>query len=97
MEVLQGIDAVLCCVPSGATKFHDQKLLIDAAIDAGVKLFFASEYASNIMSPHYQVFPTEFVGDKVKVRKYLEEKGAAGQIAWTALNGGPFFDMCEYQ
>lgn len=69
-------------------------MLIDAAIEAEVKLFFASEYSANVMGPHYQVFPTEVVGDKVKVRQYLDEKAAAGEIAWTALNGGPFFDMC---
>jgi hypothetical protein len=35
------------------------------------------------------------VGEKLRVREYLEEKAAAGQMAWTALNGGPFFDLCE--
>ncbi len=94
-NAFQGQDAVLCCVPGGATRFDAQKILIDAAIAAGVKLYFASEYSSNIMSPHYQIFPTEFVGDKVKVRRYLEKKAAEGQMSWTALNGGPFFDMCE--
>lgn len=90
-------DAVVCCVPGGATKFGPQNLLIDAAIEAGVKLFFASEFAADAMSPHYQMFPTEYVGDKAKVKKYLEEKAAQGNVAWTALNGGPFFDMCEWQ
>ena len=89
-------DALLCCVPGGATKFAAQKLLIDAAIEARVKLFFASEFGGNIMSPHYRLFPTEFVGDKVKTREYLEEKAKTGEIAWTSLNGGPFFDMCKY-
>lgn len=69
--------------------------MIDAAIEAGVKLFFASEFVADVMSPHYQIFETHFAGDKIKVRKYLEEKAAAGNIAWTALNGGPFFDMCK--
>lgn len=87
-------DAVLDCVPGGATKFATQKLLIDAAIEAGVQLFFASEYSADIMGPHYQRFPTQIVGDKVKIRQYLMEKADAGEIAYTALNGGPFFDMC---
>ncbi|MCJ1455386.1 hypothetical protein MMC28_005741 [Mycoblastus sanguinarius] len=93
IHALRNQDAVVCCVPGGATRFGPQKLLIDAAIEAGVKLFFASEFVSNILSPNYQLFPTEFVGDKVRVREYLAEKAAAGQIAYTALNGGPFFDM----
>ena len=93
---LRGQDALLCCVPGGATKFAAQKLLIDAAIEARVKLFFASEFGGNIMSPHYRLFPTEIVGDKVKVREYLEERAKMGEIAWTSLNGGPFFDLCRY-
>lgn len=77
-------------------RLPSQKLLIDAAIEAGVKLFSPSEYVSDILGPAYAVFPSQFVGDKIKVRHYLEEKAAAGQIAYTALNGGPFFDMCEF-
>ena len=45
------------------------------------------------MSSHYQTFPMEFVGDKVKIRGYLEKRAKTGKIAWTALNGGSFFDM----
>ncbi|MCJ1422892.1 hypothetical protein MMC29_000772 [Sticta canariensis] len=93
VTALQNQDALVCCVPGSATKFAPQKLLIDAAIAAGVKLFFASEFGSNILSPHYEIFPTQFVGDKIKVRKYLEERASACEIAYTALNGGPFFDL----
>ncbi|KAI9875689.1 MAG: hypothetical protein M1830_008117 [Pleopsidium flavum] len=93
LNALRNQDAVVCCVPGSATKFAPQKLLIDAAIEAGVKLFFASEFVSNILSPHYAIFPKQFVGDKVKVRKYLKERASAGEMAYTALNGGPFFDM----
>jgi hypothetical protein len=95
-DALRGKDAVACCVGGTQTTFDQQKLLIDASIEAGVKLFFASEYSGNILSPHYRMFPTQFVGEKLLVRKYLEEKAAAGQMAWTALNGGPFFDMCKF-
>ena len=95
VKALQNQDALLSCVPGGATKFASQKLLIDAAVEAGVKLFFASEYSADVMGPLYQRFPTQVVGDKVKVRQYLMEKAAAGEIAYTALNGGPFFDMCK--
>ena len=96
VKALHNQDALLCCVSGGATKFTPQKVLIDAAIEAGVKLFFASEFASDVPSPHYQIFPPEFVGDKIKVRHYLEEKAAANEIAYTAWNGGPFFDMCRF-
>lgn len=90
-----GHDAVLSCVPGGATDFESQKLLIDAAIAAGVKLFFASEYSANVMSEQYARLPVQFVGEKPRIRKYLEDKAKEGAIAWTALNGGPFFDLCK--
>jgi hypothetical protein len=96
VSALRGQDALLCCVGGTQTKFDPQKLLIDASIEAGVKMFFASEYSGNILSPHYRMLPTQFVGEKLRIREYLEEKAAAGQIAWTALNGGPFFDMCKF-
>lgn len=95
VTALRGQDALLCCVGGTQTKFNQQKVLIDASIDAGVKLFFASEYSGNILSPHYRLLPTQFVGEKLLVREYLEAKAAVGQIAWTAINGGPFFDMCK--
>ncbi len=83
-------------MPAAATSFSNQKLLIDAAIEAGVKLFFASEFVGNILGAYYQLFPKQWVGEKVAVRRYLEEKAKEGQICWTALNGGPFFDMCMF-
>ncbi|MCJ1394249.1 hypothetical protein MMC18_007127 [Xylographa bjoerkii] len=93
VTALHNQDALVCCVPGGATAFPPQKLLIDAAIAAKVKLFFADEFVSDILSPHFEIFPTAVVGEKAKIRMYLEEKAAKGEIAWTALNGGPFFDM----
>ncbi|KAI4165274.1 MAG: hypothetical protein LQ342_001142 [Letrouitia transgressa] len=92
-KALENQDALVCCVPGGATHFAPQRLLIDAAIAAGVKLFVASEFSADITSERYKLFPTEIVGDKLQIRRYLEEKAAEGKIAWTALNGGPFFDM----
>lgn len=95
VAALGGHDALLSCVPGGATGFEAQKLLIDAAIAAGVILFFASEYSANIMSAPYARLPIQFVGEKPRIRRYLEEKAKEGRIAWTALNGGPFFDLCK--
>ena len=82
-------------MPGGATDLASQKLLIDASIAAGVKLFFASEYSADVMSPQYARLPTQVVGDKPQIRRYLEDRAREGSIAWTALNGGPFFDLCR--
>jgi putative NADH-flavin reductase len=94
-EALQNQNAVICAIPSPAVKLSSQKLIIEAAIKAGVSLYFADEFVSNILNPGFGLFPTEFVGEKIEVRKYLEQKASNGEIAFTALNGGPFFDMCQ--
>lgn len=73
-----------------------QRALVDAAVDAGVKLFFADEFVADITAPQYVAMPASYVGDKIAVRAYLEERAGRGEIGWVALNGGPFFDMCEF-
>jgi len=92
-EAFFGQDAVLNCVTGGATQYDASKLIIDAAVAAGVKLFFANEFVGHIDSPQYRRLPEAFVGAKFRIREYLRELAAAGKIAWTSLNGGPFFDM----
>lgn len=69
--------------------------MIDAAIAAGVKLFFTNEFVGDIASPRYQRMPEAFVGAKVRIRRDLEMLASEGKISWTSLNGGPFFDMCR--
>lgn len=94
-DALRGQDAVVCCVPGGATAFEPMKLLIDASIAAGVKFFIPSEFVSDITTPEFDAFPKDVVGEKVRIRNYLVEKSQAGEIAFSAVNGGPIFDMCE--
>ncbi|KAF2264187.1 NAD(P)-binding protein [Lojkania enalia] len=92
-SAFQGQDAVINCVSGGATQYEPYKLIIDAAVAAGVKLFFANEFVGNLLSEQFKRLPETFVGAKVRIRQYLEELGKEGKINWTALNGGPFFDM----
>ncbi|OJD33525.1 isoflavone reductase family protein [Diplodia corticola] len=94
-DALRGQDAVLSLVPGGQVRWDAQKRLVDASVDAGVRLFVPSEFVTDVLTPQYAVFPASFVGDKVALRGYLEELAEEGRIAWAALNGGPFFDMCE--
>jgi hypothetical protein len=46
-----------------------------------------------VTSEQYGRLPEVIVGAKVRIRQYLGELGRAGKLSWTALNGGPFFDM----
>lgn len=86
-------DAIVNCITGGATQYEPSKLIIDAAVAAGVKFFFADEFVGYIDSPQFQRLPEAFAGAKFRIRKYLRELAAEGRMSWTGLNGGPFFDM----
>ncbi|KAI4674430.1 uncharacterized protein J4E88_008164 [Alternaria novae-zelandiae] len=89
----QNQDAVVNCITGGATHYEPSKLIIDAAVAAGVKLFFANEFVGEITREAFRRLPETFVGGKCRIREYLEGLGREGKMAWTSLNGGPFFDM----
>jgi len=95
VSAFTGQDAVVNCVTGSATQFSSSKLIIDAAVAAGVKVFFANEFVSHVESEQYQRLPEAYVGAKVRIRGYLTELGGEGKIGWMSLNGGPFLDMCE--
>ncbi|KAH7091517.1 hypothetical protein FB567DRAFT_518878 [Paraphoma chrysanthemicola] len=93
VSAFTGQDAVVNCITGGATQYEPSKLIIDAAIAAGVKFYFANEFVSNLMSEQYKRLPESYVGAKVRIRAYLEGLAREGKITWTSLNGGPLFDM----
>ncbi|RWA07888.1 hypothetical protein EKO27_g7218 [Xylaria grammica] len=84
--VLKGIDAVVSTV--GATAIDNQNVLIDAAVAAGVKRFIPSEFGSVTTNPQLAGYP--FYSSMTKIRKYLQEKAAAGELTWTVLASGAF-------
>ncbi|KAJ1338681.1 hypothetical protein MN608_01542 [Microdochium nivale] len=88
-----GHDAVVNCISGSQTQFEPTKLIIDAAVAAGVAFYLANEFVGNIHAEQYRRLPEEFVGGKVKTRAYLEELGRRGRIEWSGISGGPFFDM----
>ncbi|KAF2019769.1 NAD(P)-binding protein [Aaosphaeria arxii CBS 175.79] len=90
-----GKDAVINCINGAATQFLPTKLIIDAAVEAGVRFYFANEFVGDIMREEFRRLPEQCVGGKVRTRAYLEKLSEGGKICWTALNGGPFFDMCK--
>jgi hypothetical protein len=92
-KVFRGQDAIVNCVTGSATTYEPSKLIIDSAIAAGVKFFFANEFVGYVTSEQYRRLPEANVGAKYRIREYLVSLGEAGKIAWTSLNGGPFFDM----
>lgn len=83
----QGQDAVISLV--GGTALGDQNKLIDAAIAAGVKRFLPSEYGSDTTNKRTREIVPVFEAKHGTVN-YLKSK--EGEISWTSIATGPFFD-----
>ncbi|KAB8273797.1 hypothetical protein BDV30DRAFT_226393 [Aspergillus minisclerotigenes] len=85
---LQGVDVVVSTV--GVAAVDNQTVLIDAAIAAGVKRFIPSDFSSVTTNPKLENLP--IYNSVFKVRNYLKEKAAAGELSWTVLACGAFLD-----
>ncbi|RDH36052.1 NAD(P)-binding protein [Aspergillus welwitschiae] len=88
-SALKGVDAVVSTV--GGAAVDNQTVLIDAAIAAGVKRFIPSEFGNVTTNPKVEKFPV--YSSVFKIRNYLQEKAAAGQLSWTVLACGAFLDL----
>ncbi|KAF2853742.1 NAD(P)-binding protein [Plenodomus tracheiphilus IPT5] len=93
IEAFSDQDAIVNCVTGGATQYEPYKLIIDAAVAAGVKFFFANEFVGYVTSEQYKRLPEAVIGAKFRIREYLGQLAKEDKITWTSLNGGPFFDM----
>lgn len=85
-EALKDVDAVVSLV--GAPGIEGQRVLVDAAIAAGVKRFVPSEFGSDDLDPRAKA--VVFLRPKVNFFEYLVSKKDA--ISYTAIYNGAFFD-----
>lgn len=83
-----GQDAVVLTI--NPTDIGKIKLLIDAAIKAGVKRFIPSEFGSDTSEPKV-VEKTPIFAGKHELAEYLQSKEASG-LSWTGIVNGSFFD-----
>lgn len=81
-----GQDAVVSTIAGMA--LGEQQILIDAAVQAGVKRFIPSEFGSNVTNEKTRKLAV-FAG-KLAIVEYLKKK--EGEITWSALLNGPFLD-----
>jgi len=88
VHAFKGADAVISTV--GGAVFSEQVLLIDAAIEAGVKRFVPSEFGVDATNPKIGSHPV--FGAKVKVQQHLEEAAKHGKITYTLIATGAFAD-----
>jgi uncharacterized protein YbjT (DUF2867 family) len=86
----QGQDAVVSVV--GDPGVIGQKLMVDAAVAAGVKRFLPSNFGSNMSNPNSRVLPV--FGAKVAVEDYLIEKSKTTDLTYTFVYTGGFTDFC---
>lgn len=87
---LKGQDALISTVALKAVP--SQRLLIDAAVKAGVKRVIPSEFGADLKNAKSRALPC-FAG-KVEIEKYLDELAVRGLMSYTLLFTGPFIDMC---
>ncbi|RDW63269.1 hypothetical protein BP6252_10814 [Coleophoma cylindrospora] len=86
---LHGQDALVSAVPTGA--ILEQRLLIDAAVTAGVKRFIPSEFGCDLKNAKARALPV--FTSKVNIEDYLRELAEKGVISYTLIYNGPFLDM----
>ena len=86
IDAFKGQDVVVSATPNPV--LATEKIWMDAAVSAGVKRIVLSEYSTNMENKKSQTLP--IIHDKLETRKYAEELGSSGKIAWSSVNNGPF-------
>lgn len=84
----QNQDAVISTV--GGPGIAYQTRFVDAAVKAGVKRFFPSEFGSNLKNPG-AVETVPIFQPKIDVVEYLRKQEGTG-LTWTSVVTGPFLD-----
>jgi hypothetical protein len=92
VSIFRGQDAVISVV--GLTGFDKQKGYVDAAVEAGVKRFFPSEFGINGQSKVVQQL-TPFFTVKQELLDYLVEREKDG-LTWTGLIVGVLLDWVRH-
>ncbi|KAI0485513.1 hypothetical protein F4859DRAFT_471485 [Xylaria cf. heliscus] len=87
---LQGQDAVVSTL--GMAALSKESNLLQASIKAGVKRFIPSEFGSDTTNPKSAGLPV--FKAKVAAHKELAKEAADGNITYTTIINGPFFDWC---
>ncbi|PYH88855.1 NAD(P)-binding protein [Aspergillus ellipticus CBS 707.79] len=90
-DSLAAIDALVLCV--GTLIPSTQIPFIDAAIQAGVKWIFPSEFGTDSGNPEYSAH-VPIIPPKIAIQEYLKEKvvGTGGAFAWSAIVNGLILD-----
>jgi putative NADH-flavin reductase len=85
---LIGQDALVSTLASLAVA--SQRLLIDAAVAAGVKRILPSEFGNNLKNAKVRDLPV--YAQKIKIEEYLDQLAREGKVSYTLVFSGPFLD-----
>lgn len=92
VKIFTGKEAVVSAVAAGPP-IAAQKVMVDAAFQAGVKRFIPSEYGSSSIDQPLEDFK-KLMAPKTELIGYLREKSQLHpQFSWTCLSGGALIDM----
>lgn len=85
---MEGQDVVISMV--GGIAAGDQQVFIDAALAAGVKRFFPSEFGPYSRNPEFAALNPHVLPHKSATVDYLKSKES--EMSWTSVVTGAFFD-----
>jgi len=88
VQAFKGQDAVISAITSSGTGV--QKLMITAAVEAGVKRFIPAEFGGSPTHPRARDLLPMF-GAQEDIIDLLRSQQSTG-MSWSALAPGPFFD-----
>ncbi|KIM22189.1 hypothetical protein M408DRAFT_333025 [Serendipita vermifera MAFF 305830] len=88
VEHLRGIEAFIIAIGKGSDFVPVSKSMIDAAIDAGVKLVLPSDYGAKDTPIMVKASPL-----KPPVRDYVQAKAQEGKITYTLIKDGAIWEM----
>lgn len=88
-EAMKGKDVVICTITS--TAIPEQKVIIDAAVQSGVKRFIPADFGALSTDPSAKDLPIHIA--TAQIRQYLNEKVEDGQIEYTVFSNGLFLEL----
>jgi len=90
-ETLRGVDVVVN-VLGGSTGAQEMNALLEAAVDAGVRVYFPSEYGSDLRANDFPGFDHKLFVEKRDHLKYAEEL-SKGKMKVIAVATGAFVEV----
>ena len=90
VNALRGQDAVVVCIARGGA-IQAQITIIDAAVEAGLKLFVPSEFGADTLADSL-MDAVPIMQAKRKIISYLRSVCERSSLEWVGIGSGAFLD-----